>query len=299
MKKLFTREIIIGLMLVLSLAILFVGIDFLKGINVFKSTNLYYVALTDVSGLSEAAPVTLNGMKVGQVTKLQYDYENPGHVLVEVNMESAIRLTKGTRMAKMTSLLGTAGLAIEMAPGADYYEEGSRLEGYTQEDMMSGIAQNVIPQVVEILPKLNSILANIDSLAANPALDATVTRLDAISKNLEVMSARLASASKSVDPVIANVNELTADLAGISGDLKALSKELKDMPLSETMSNVKSATANLNAITTKINSKDSSLGLLLNDRGLYDHIDSTVCSLDSILIDLKAHPKKYVQFKLF
>ena len=65
MKKIFTREILIGLILVVSLSILFVGIDFLKGINVFKSSNLYYVAFKDVSGLAEAAPVTLNGMKVG------------------------------------------------------------------------------------------------------------------------------------------------------------------------------------------------------------------------------------------
>lgn len=299
MKKLFTREILIGLILAISLAILFVGVDFLKGINVFKSANIYYVSLSDASGLSEAAPVTLNGMKVGQVTDLQYDYDNPGHVLVEINMEGGIKLTKGSRMLKLSSLLGTAGLAIEMAPGDTYYEEGAFLEGHNQEDMMAGISQNVIPQVVEMLPKLNRILSNVDSLVANPALGTAITRLDAISRNLELMTARLAATSNNIDPVISNVNDLTTDLAKISADLKDLSHELKDLPLSETMDNVKSTTANLNQITTKINGKDSSLGLLLNDRGLYDHIDSTVCSLDSILIDLKAHPKKYVQFKLF
>ena len=78
MKKIFTREILIGLILVISLSILFIGIDFLKGINVFKSSNLYYVAFKDVSGLAEAAPVTLNGMKVGQVTGMEYDYEHLG-----------------------------------------------------------------------------------------------------------------------------------------------------------------------------------------------------------------------------
>lgn len=104
MKKIFTREILIGLILVISLSILFIGIDFLKGINVFKSSNLYYVAFKDVSGLAEAAPVTLNGMKVGQVTGMEYDYEHPGNVLVEVNLDSSVKLTKGTKFTKAVSL---------------------------------------------------------------------------------------------------------------------------------------------------------------------------------------------------
>lgn len=299
MKKIFTREILIGLILVISLSILFIGIDFLKGINVFKSSNLYYVAFKDVSGLAEAAPVTLNGMKVGQVTGMEYDYEHPGNVLVEVNLDSSVKLTKGTKITKAVSLLGTGALAIEMAPGNSYVEAGSEMEGESQKDMMADISTEVLPQVVEMLPKLNSILAHVDSLAANPALQKTVTRLDAISANIELLTARLAATSQRIDPMVSNVNGLTKDLTAISADLKQLSAELKELPLSETMDNVKSTTANLKTFTGKLNGTDSSLGLLLNDRGLYDHIDSTVNSLDSLLIDLKAHPKKYVNFKLF
>lgn len=299
MKKIFTREILIGLILVVSLSILFVGIDFLKGINVFKSSNLYYVAFKDVSGLAEAAPVTLNGMKVGQVTGMEYDYEHPGNVLVEVNLDSSVKLTQGTKFTKAVSLLGTGALAIEMAPGNSYVEAGSEMEGESQKDMMADISTEVLPQVVEMLPKLNSILAHVDSLAANPALQKTVTRLDAISANIELLTARLAATSQRIDPMVSNVNGLTKDLTAISADLKQLSAELKELPLSETMDNVKSTTANLKTFTGKLNGTDSSLGLLLNDRGLYDHIDSTVNSLDSLLIDLKAHPKKYVNFKLF
>jgi len=299
MKKIFTREILIGLILVISLSILFIGIDFLKGINVFKSSNLYYVAFKDVSGLAEAAPVTLNGMKVGQVTGMEYDYEHPGNVLVEVNLDSSVKLTKDTKFTKAVSLLGTGALAIEMAPGNSYVEAGSEMEGESQKDMMADISTEVLPQVVEMLPKLNSILAHVDSLAANPALQKTVTRLDAISANIELLTARLAATSQRIDPMVSNVNGLTKDLTAISADLKQLSAELKELPLSETMDNVKSTTANLKTFTGKLNGTDSSLGLLLNDRGLYDHIDSTVNSLDSLLIDLKAHPKKYVNFKLF
>ncbi len=298
MRKLFTREIIIGLILVLSLAILFVGIDFLKGINVFRSANIYYVQFKDVSDLTEAAPVTLNGMKIGQVTGMEYDYDHPGNVLVEVNLDSSIKLTKGTTMSKETGLLGTSALIVEMAPGTNYLEEEATLQGHSPNDMMDNITTEILPQVVEMLPKVNSILAHLDSLAANPALATTVTRLDAISKNVELLTARLASTSKNFDPVVNNVYGLTNDLSSIANDLKELSAELKGLPLDETMDNVKTTTGNLKVFTDKLNAKDSSIGLLLNDRGLYDHIDSTVNSLDSLLQDLKAHPKKYVNFKL-
>lgn len=298
MKKLFTREILIGLILIISLAILFLGIDFLKGINVFKSANIYLVEFNDVTGLTEATPVTLNGMKVGQVTSMTYDYDHPGTVLVEVNLDSDVKVTKGTELLKSVSILGTAELAMKMAAGTEYIDTDTRLKGRDANDMMAGITEDVLPQIIEMLPKLNSILANVDSLTSNPALQSAVTRLDAITSNIEGMTANLSTTSKSLSPVVNNVDELTRDLSVIAGDLKQLSTELKQLPLSETMDNVKVTTANLSDFTGKLNAKDSSLGLLLNDRGLYDHLDRTICSLDSILIDLKAHPKKYVNFKL-
>ena len=199
---------------------------------------------------------------------------------------------------KSIDLLGSAELQLMMAAGDNFVEEETFFEGEASADMLAGLATDVLPQVVEMLPKINSILNNIDSITNSPALYASVERLDAISQNLEVLSNRLAEASNQVSPVLGNVQTITDDLASVSSDLKTISAELKQLPLAETMNNVKATTDNLNDFTLQLKSKDSSLGLLLNDRGLYDHIDHTICSLDSILIDLKAHPKKYVQFKL-
>ena len=299
MKKLFTREILIGLILFLSLAVLFVGIDYLKGINVFKSTNLYNVSFTNVSGLTAASPVTLNGMKVGQVTGIKYQYDNPGHVLVVVDLDEAVKLTKGTKMLLSTSLLGSASLVIDMAPGNDFYTNDDIVEGGVSSDMMADISNSVIPEIIALLPKLTSIAAHIDTLVSDPALTRTVQRLDGISKNLEALSSRLASASGQIDPVLANTKEITENLSTISSDLKTLSAELKELPLKETMDNVKTTSDNIAQISKQVNSKDSSLGMLLYDKGLYNHLDSTLLSLDSILIDLRHNPKKYVNFKLF
>lgn len=299
MKKIFTREILIGLILFLSLAVLFVGIDFLKGINVFKVSNAYQASFTDVTGLTIATPVTMNGMKVGQVTDIQYQYDNPGHVAVELDMDKNVRITKGSKVILSTSILGTAQVALVMAQGNDYYSNDDIIPGECAADLMAGVSNDLMPQIVDMLPKLNSILGQIDTIASNPALDKTISRLDAVSRNLEVLSANLASASGKVSPVLNNASKITGDLTQISADLKELSAELKQLPLKETMENVKSTTANLDQITSKVNGKDSSLGMLLNDKGLYNHLDATIVSLDSIIVDLRKNPKKYVNFKLF
>lgn len=299
MRKLFTREILIGLILFLSLSILFVGIDYLKGINVFKSSNLYNVSFTNVAGLTVASPVTLNGMKVGQVTGLEYQYDNPGHVLVTVDLDESVKMTKGTRLLLSTSILGSAGLAIDMAPGTEYYTNDDIIEGASAPDLMSDISNEILPEIVELLPRLTSIAAHIDTVVSDPALLATIKRLDGISRNLEMMSSELASASGKIEPVLTNTKDITDNLDEISSDLKVLSAELKALPIKETMDNVEATTDNIAEISAKVNSKDSSLGMLLYDKGLYNHLDSTLMSLDSILIDLRHNPKKYVNFKLF
>lgn len=299
MKKIFTREILIGLILFFSLAVLFVGIDYLKGMNVFKPSNIYYASFTDVTGLTVASPVTLNGMKIGQVTGIEYQYDNPGHVRVELDLDKAIKITRGSELLLSTSLLGTAELSIKMAPGNSYYDNSELLPGGKETDLMADLTNQVIPEVVKMLPQINSIIAHIDTLVANPALERSLSRLDEISRNLEMLSARLASASNQVTPVLANTKDVTANLKDISDDLKVLSAELKTLPVSETMDNLKTTTGNIAQITGQLNGTDSSLGLLLNDKGLYNHLDSTLLSLDSILIDLRHNPKKYVNFKLF
>lgn len=299
MKKLFTREILIGLILIISLSILFIGIDFLKGINVFKSSSIYYASFDNVTGLTVASPVTVNGVKIGQVTDIEYDPEDLGKVLVELNLHSDVRIPRDSELLLSTSILGTAELAMKVANNSEFYKEGEKIKGSKAVDMMANITKDVLPEIVNLLPHLNNIIANVDSLIANPALQNTIKRLDGISKNIEVTTAKLAQVSNKIDPIINNADSITTDLTSISSDLKTLSGQLKEIPIKETMENVKTTSSNLAVITTKISGKDSSLGMLLNDKGLYNHLDSTLISLDSILIDLKANPKKYVNFKLF
>ena len=125
MKKIFRKEVLIGLIVLLAGAILIVGIDVLKGINIFKGDNYYYVIYTNVQGLAQSAPVTVNGFKVGLVREIEYEYDNPGHVKVELSLDRHLVVPHGTKAVLATDLLGTASVALEMGTSPEHYKVGT------------------------------------------------------------------------------------------------------------------------------------------------------------------------------
>ena len=307
MKVKFSKELIIGVSALLSLLILFFGIDYLKGINVFKSANYYYASYTNVAGLAQSAPVTLNGYKIGLVREINYEYDNPGHVLVELSLDKKLRLPVGTKAVIVTDMLGTSSVELHMAPGNDYCEVGSKIEGVVNAGLMSQVSSELMPTIVSIAPHIDSLVVALTKIAADPALLNSVKRLDAIMANLEVTTNHLNRAMAGVPTLVntangtmANVKEISSNLTQISSALAALSDDLKDMPLDSTMRNINSITANLDRATEQLNSTNSSLGLLLNDPALYNNINNSAAHIDSILIDLKKQPKRYIpSIKIF
>ena len=307
MKVKFSKELIIGVSALLSLLILFFGIDYLKGINVFKSANYYYASYTNVAGLAQSAPVTLNGYKIGLVREINYEYDNPGHVLVELSLDKKLRLPVGTKAVIVTDMLGTSSVELHMAPGNDYCEVGSKIEGVVNAGLMSQVSSELMPTIVSIAPHIDSLVVALTKIAAEPALLNSVKRLDAIMANLEVSTNHLNRAMAGVPTLVntangtmANVKEISSNLTQISSALAALSDDLKDMPLDSTMRNINSITANLDRATEQLNSTNSSLGLLLNDPALYNNINNSAAHIDSILIDLKKQPKRYIpSIKIF
>lgn len=301
MKKIFSKELIIGASVLLSLLILFFGIDYLKGINIFKSANYYYASYTNVAGLSQSAPVTLNGYKIGLVREINYEYDNPGHVLVELSLDKKLKVPVGTKAAIVTDMLGTSSVELQMAPGNNFYEIGAHLEGVSTGGLMDKLGNELMPTVMSIAPHIDSLVVALTAVASDPALLTSVRRLDNIMANLETSTKQLDKAMvgvplliNSANGTMANVKEISANLTQISSALAVLSDDLKDMPLDSTMRNINRITANLDLATEQLNSTNSSLGLLLNDPSLYHNINNSAAHIDSILIDLKKQPKRYI-----
>lgn len=301
MKKLFSKEMIIGASVLFSLLILFFGIEYLKGINVFKSANYYSSSYTNVAGLAQSAPVTLNGFKVGLVRNIRYEYDNPGHVLVEFSLDKELKLPVGSKAAIITDMLGTSTVELRMATGDQYYEVGSRIEGVTPGGMMDKVSNEMLPSLMTIAPHIDSLIVALTAVATDPALVNSIKRLDNIMANLETSTGHLNEAMRGVPALVnstnstmANAVTISENLNKISASLAELSEDLKDMPLDSTMRNINRITAHLDLATEQLNSTNSTLGLLLNDPSLYNNISNSTAHLDSILIDLKKQPKRYI-----
>ena len=299
MKKFFRKEVKIAIAVIISMAFLFWGIEYLKGINLFKPVNFYYVHFKNVDGLTDSAPVTVNGYQVGQVREIIYDYDT-GNLRVLLSMDKSLRIPLKSEAVITSDVLGTAQIELNLSNNKEYYKVGDELVGTSEAGLMDNVSNELLPSVAAIMPKIDSLLTNLNKVVSNPALNKSLNRLDNITANLEKSSRQLSVVmGHSVPGILDNVGGITKNIDAMTGDLKDVAASFKTLPLDSTMNYVNSTASNLKQITDKVNGTDSSIGLLLNDKGLYNHIDHTVLSLDSLFMDLKKNPKRYVTFKIF
>lgn len=293
------REITIGICVIIALAVLFFGIDYLKGVNLLHPTNYYFAQYENVAGLQTSAPVTLNGFKVGQVREINYEYDNPGHVRVELSLDKALRVPVGTKAVIEQDLLGTASVVLHFAATSNFHDVGNELIGETASGMLESVSTQLMPSLGAILPKVDSLLTTLNALAANPALQKSLTRLDDITLNIDRTMRSINRTTAQLPAVMVNVDSTTTNLAALTGELATFSGTLNQLPIDSTMANVEALSANLKALSQELNNPNSTIGALLHDRALYNSLNGAAGSLDSLLQDVKAHPKRYISIKLF
>lgn len=298
MKSKYSRELKIGLTVLVMLLVLFFGINYLKGINLFHASNFYYVSYTDVAGLAQSAPVTVNGYKVGLVREIEYEYNNPGHVLVEISLDKKLRVPHGTKAVLTTDMLGTSSIVLEMGTSPEYYAVGERLEGTNSAGLVESLSSGLMPSINAMVPKIDSLLTSLNILVSDPALRVAIGRLDAITANLEGTTRMLHTTSSSLPRIAAGADSTLTNLRTVSGNLAQLSEQMRDLPVDSTFRNLEALSVELKAMAAALNSSESSLGLLMHDPELYNNLNRAVSNLDTLFVDIKKNPKRYISIKL-
>lgn len=294
--KFFTKEVKIALTAIFGILVLFYGLQFLKGLNIFSNANTYYLVFNDVSGLSASSPVYANGYKVGVVERIDYNYNDPNNIVAVVGLDKAMRIPVGSRAELASDLLGNIKINLILSGNpTQLMTAGDSIKGGMELGLMNQVGQ-MMPTVERMLPKLDSIMASLNILLADPALRNTLHNVEGMTDNLNKTSVELKSLSaslnrdvpsvmKKADGVLANTEQLTANLSAV--DIATMTAKVN-----QTLDNVEQ-------MTNRLNSKEGTLGLLMSDPQLYYRLSSTAASADSLLIDLKAHPKRYVHFSVF
>ena len=302
--KIFNREVKIALTAIVAIVLVYLLINFMKGINVFKSSNTYYVRFDNIAGLAVSNAVYANGYPVGIVRGIQYDYGNHERVVVAIELDKEMHVPRGTKAELVTSLMGGVTMSLMLGPNpTDNLAQGDTISGGLHEGAVEKV-EALMPTIMDMLPKLDSIVTNMARLSADPALAQTLRNTAEITNNLRRTSAKLdAMVGRDLPQMMQNLNKTSRNVERLSNNLAAINLQETMNEVNASLAEVKQFSANINAMTndlnSKLNSRDNTFGLLLNDRKLYDNLNRTVSSADSLLINVKAHPKRYVHFSIF
>lgn len=296
MNKLFTKEVKIAIVAILGVAALFVGMNFLKGLNVFSSTTTYRLAFADIKGLSKSTPVYADGYKVGTITDIDYNYKQGGDILVSASLDPDLRIPFGSQAEIESDLMGNIKVNLLLANNPrQRLEAGDIIQGVSGSGLMGEMA-TMLPTVKAILPKLDSIMGSINTLLADPALAATLHNAQATTANLTQASAQLNTLMRQLN---GGVPQLMGRADNVLANTETLTANLSQLDLQGTMAQVNATLDGVQQLTTAINSNEGSLGLLMRDPSVYNNLNATLANADSLMVDLKQHPKRYVHFSVF
>ena len=291
-----TKEIKIALVAIVGILVMYFGINFLKGMNLFSTNNAYYMTFDDIQGLGASTPIYADGYKVGTVDGMEYDYKENGPIKVKVDINKDLRIPQGSKAEIVKDLMGNLQVNLLLANNPrERVEPGGVIPGAVNGGMMDKAA-NLIPVVEKMLPKLDSILTSVNALLADPALAASLHNVETITSNLTVSTREfntlMAGLNKQVPGMVRKAN-------GVLDNTNRLTANLASLDVQGTLNKVNQTLESAHQFTEKLNSNQGSLGLLMNDTKLYDNLTSTMSHADSLVIDLKAHPKRYVHFSVF
>ena len=290
-----------GVLAIICVFLLFYGFNFLKGVNIFSPTNSYHGVYTNLHGLEEQASVFILGHKVGQVDRLHYDFTKDSAFTVDISIRKDIVLPEGTSLAlRADGLLG--GMALELLFPEDATEKlqqqaliahGATLPTVYLPGIVENLQNELIAKIANAVEQVDTLVAQLNGQLEGNHLKSTLANVDRISGDLtdvsgdlrRIMNTQVPGIVNNADTAIANLNTVIADIK--AADLKA------------TVARVDTAIEGVNAVVADVRAQKGTLGQLIYNKSLYNHVDATVISADSLLTDIKAHPKRYVHFSVF
>jgi len=296
-RKYFTREVKVGIMAVIAVFVLYFGLNYLKGIDIFSPVSYYYGRYENIGGLVPSSPVFVKGFKVGQVEQIKYDFSKKESFVIKISVSKDIKLPKDTRIELYDEgIMGGKAIQLIYAPvnlSQAVHQPGDTIETKMGVGLMAQISGDLVPKIESISTQADSLIRSVRVLVENKNLNKSMASIERTTADLAVSSSQLKKMMNTDVPrILNNVDVMTTDFRQISGNLKKIDYQA-------TFASIDHTIANLNLISEKMNSSEGTIGMLLNNKDLYINLSNTASSADKLLIDLQKNPKRYVHFSLF
>ncbi len=293
------KEVKIGLFAFVMLLLLFWGINFLKGRNIFSTSNTFYTTFESVDGLNVAGDVMFRGIKVGTITEIDFDPAAPEGITVEFTVARRYPLPNDSHITTLNPyIIGGKVMAIEYGRSPEMFRSGDTIPSLVKPELLGQITDNLEPIRERVVELMNGLSRTLDGLQGVLS-EENIRSLSGTFSNVERLTGGLQSSVDNVNALTETLRNNGANIDRILTNTAELSDSLRALRLAETLGNLNATLAELNAVAEKANTGDGSLALLLNDPSLYEGLQASSESLNALLEDLKAHPGRYVHFSLF
>tara|TARA_B100000674_G_C37728314_1_gene863115 strand:- start:25 stop:906 length:882 start_codon:yes stop_codon:yes gene_type:complete len=286
-----STELFIGLFATILIVVLYWGVSFLKGENVFSDKRFYYAIYDNVNGLTVSRPVTVNGFKIGQVSNITLNSDNQAYLIVEIALEEEIEFTDQSILEIYDSdIMGSKSLQLKISNQGNVAINGDTLKGTIATGLTSEMSEqfgSVKVGLDQLIISFNKVLKEVEDLSnsANRILLYNEQKVANSIDNVEAISGVIEKQAAHISNTIINISDLSDQLSKIdfitfSNQMTSISQELDNL-------------------IAQINKEEGSLGKLLNNDSLYNDLSSTIQSLEQLIDDIKLNPKKYVNISIW
>ncbi len=309
-------KIIIGSVFVVAITVLIFGVNYLKGLDFFNPDNTYYAVYPNVSGLKVSNSVTINGYKVGQVKEISLETDFSG-VLVSFSVDKNFTIPDSTVAQIYSSdIMGTKAVKFILSNSKNFLSDGDTLFSNTEKDLKEQVNAELLPlkrKTEDLISSFDSALAIIQNVfnektrenlsLSFESIKNTVKYLEESSLTIDTLmttqKGKLSRIFSNIESISANLKNNNEQLTNIINNFSAISDTLARVQFVSVMDKAKKTLEQTNQMVEKINSGQGTIGMLINNDTLYNHLEESAKSLDYLLEDIRQNPKRYLHFSVF
>ncbi len=298
--KTLSKELRIGILVVMSIVVLVWGINYLKGSNLFDNSRTFYAIYGNIGGLQEGSGVSVNGYKVGVVKRILLLTDKNYSLLVEISIEKDIDIPSNS-VSKIvnTDIMGSKGISLILGDSNTNAQKGDTLYSDMDRSLKEEVNKQILPlknKAEQLIGSIDSIVTVITSVLSKDARESLTKSLVSLDNTFTTMSQTMTKVSKIVDQNDERISSIIKNLEGNNDEITNILKNFSELSDDIAKSNIKTTLASLNEISKKISDSEGSLGMFINDKDLYLNLEKSSKELEALIKDIKLNPKRYVGF---